>query len=112
MDLKSDFPESKGFSVRNLKYMKKLAEEYQDLEFVQTVSAQLTWHHNTTLLEKVADKNTRAFYARNALENGWSCPMMVTQIETALHSRWREIESCYFLHFSGLITNNLSQVKT
>ncbi len=42
-DLKTGFPESKGFSVRNLKYMKKFAEEYRDIEFVQTVSAQLTW---------------------------------------------------------------------
>ncbi len=38
-------------------------------------------------------------------------PAQVTYAEL-LDSRWREIESCYFLHFSGLITNNLSQVKT
>ena len=35
IDLKLEFPEVTGFSVRNLKYMKKMAEEYPDFEFVQ-----------------------------------------------------------------------------
>ena len=48
-DLRSEFPEMKGFSVRNLKYMRKFAAEYQDSQFVQEVLAQLTWYHNVTL---------------------------------------------------------------
>ena len=86
-DLKTAFPESKGFSPRNLKYMRKFADEYPDVAIVQTVSAQLTWHHNVTLLEKVADRDTRIFYAKNAIEHGWSTRVMVMQIETALHKR-------------------------
>ena len=39
-DIRSAFPKSKGYSVRNLKYMAKFAETYPDREFVQTVSAQ------------------------------------------------------------------------
>ena len=42
-DLRSEFPEMKGFSARNLKYMRKFAEESSDPVFVQEVSAQLTW---------------------------------------------------------------------
>jgi hypothetical protein len=34
-DLQSDFPEIKGFSTRNLKYMRKFAQEYPDSEFVR-----------------------------------------------------------------------------
>ena len=30
MDLKLEFPNITGFSIRNLKYMKKIAEEYPD----------------------------------------------------------------------------------
>ena len=44
------FPESKGYSVRNLKYMAKFAETYPDREFVQTVSAQIPWFHNIAKL--------------------------------------------------------------
>ena len=86
-DLKIAFPESKGFSVINLKYMRKFAEEYRDVEFVQETLAQLTWYHNVVLLNKVADKNTRLFYLKSAIEHGWSSNVMIVQIETALHKR-------------------------
>lgn len=45
-DLSKAFPEMKGFSPRNLKYMRKFAEEYPDFEFVQQFVAQLPWGHN------------------------------------------------------------------
>ena len=51
-DIRIAFPESKGYSVRNLKYMAKFAETYPDREFVQTVSAQIPWSHNIAILEK------------------------------------------------------------
>ena len=59
IDLKLEFPEVTGFSVRNLKYMKKLAEEYPNFEFVQQVVAQIPWGHNIILLDKVKDTNER-----------------------------------------------------
>ncbi|WP_341752554.1 MULTISPECIES: YhcG family protein [unclassified Candidatus Tisiphia] len=86
-DLISAFPEMKGFSTRNLKYMRQFAEEYPDSAFVQEVLAQLTWYHNLTLLDKVADKETRLFYIRHAIAYGWSRNIMVMQIEFALHKR-------------------------
>ena len=46
------FPESKGYSVCNLKYMAKFAEIYPDREFVQQVVAQIPWGHNIVLLDK------------------------------------------------------------
>ena len=54
-DIRIAFPESKGYSVRNLKYMAKFAETYPDRKFVQTVSAQILWSHNIAILEKVKD---------------------------------------------------------
>jgi hypothetical protein len=53
-DLKKAFPEMKGFSSRNLKYMRSFAEVYPDEKFVQKVLAQITLYHNITLLEKVS----------------------------------------------------------
>lgn len=43
VDLKLEFPEITGFSVRNLKYMRKIAAEYPDFEFVQQAVAQIPW---------------------------------------------------------------------
>ena len=58
-DIRIAFPESKGYSVRNLKYMEKFAEIYPNREFVQQVVAQIPWGHNIVLLDKVADMDER-----------------------------------------------------
>ena len=62
------FPESKGYSVRNLKYMAKFAETYPDREFVQQVVAQIPWGHNIVLLDKVADMDERKWYIKKSAE--------------------------------------------
>ena len=71
-DIKLSYPDSTGYSVRNLKYMAKFAEKYSDEVIVQEVLAQLTWYHNIALLDKVKDIGVSVWYAREALKNGWS----------------------------------------
>ena len=56
-DIRIAFPESKGYSVRNLKYMAKYAETYTERKFVQQLVAQISWGHTTVLLNKIADMN-------------------------------------------------------
>ena len=58
-DLQTEYPDAKGFSVRNLKYMAKFASTYPDDEFVQTVSAQISWSHNIAIIDKVKDQQKR-----------------------------------------------------
>ena len=65
-DIKLSFPNATGFSVRNLKYMAKFAQAYPDREFVQTVSAQIPWSHNTAILEKVKEPEQRIWYIQKA----------------------------------------------
>ena len=87
MELKMSFPNLKGFSVRNLKYMKSFYNEYKDNEeFVQLV-AQLPWKHNITLMQKVKDKEIRKWYMNKCLEDGWSDSVLVYQIDTNLYDR-------------------------
>ena len=87
MELKMSFPNLKGFSVRNLKYMKSFYNEYKDDgEFVQLV-AQLPWKHNITLMQKVKDKEIRKWYMGKCLEEGWSDNILVYQIDTDLYNR-------------------------
>lgn len=85
-DLKSTFPEMKGFSVRNLKYMRKFAVEYPDIEKVQEILAQISWYHNLTLLDKIDNKEIRIFYAKQSAENKWSRDVMVKKIEQNYHN--------------------------
>lgn len=86
-DLHHAFPQMKGFSSRNLKYMRAFAEAYPDISFVQTVSAQITWSHNIALLDKVKDGKERVWYMQQATEHGWSLIVLETQIKTRLYQR-------------------------
>jgi predicted nuclease of restriction endonuclease-like (RecB) superfamily len=86
-DLKSAFPDMRGFSPRNLKYMRALAQAFPNPDFVQQPVAQLPWSHVVTLLDKLDDAPRRLWYAEKSLEHGWSRSVLVMQIETGAHSR-------------------------
>ncbi len=86
-DLRAAFPDMKGFSPRNLKYMRAFAEAWPDAEFVQEVLAQLPWYHQLALLDKLPGQETRRWYAAKAIEHNWSRNVLVMQIETRLLER-------------------------
>lgn len=86
-DLRTAFPEMKGFSPRNLKYMRAFAEAWPDAEFVQAVLAQLPWYHQLALLDKLTRPEDRRWYAAKAIEHNWSRNVLVMQIETRLMER-------------------------
>ena len=58
-DLKVRFPAAKGYSSRNLKYMRAFAEAWPDPEVVQRSVAQLPWRHQIALLEKLKTADQR-----------------------------------------------------
>jgi predicted nuclease of restriction endonuclease-like (RecB) superfamily len=86
-DLRREFPDMKGFSARNLKYMRLFAETWTDNQFVQRVVAQIPWGHNLEILTKLKSHEEREWYARADIEYGWSRPVLVHQIESGLYHR-------------------------
>ena len=86
-DIRLAFPKSKGYSVRNLKYMAKFAETYAEREFVQQVVAQIPWGHNIVILDKVNNLEERKWYIKKSSQNGWSRNVLVHQIESNLYQR-------------------------
>ena len=86
-DLRAAFPEMKGFSTRNLKYMKFFAQECPDLLFGQQPAAQLPWFHIVTLITKLSDKALREWYAQEAFSRGWARETLTIQIKNRLHLR-------------------------
>lgn len=86
-DLKETFPDMKGFSSRNLKYMRKFAESWRDRQLVQRTVALIPWRSNLALLGKLKDPKQRLWYAQKTIENGWSRAVLSFQIETQLHKR-------------------------
>ena len=86
-DLRAAFPDMKGFSPRNLKYMRAFAGAWPDAEFVQEVLAQLPWYHQIALLDKLSSPETRRWYAAQAIKHNWSRNILVMQIEARLLER-------------------------
>ena len=86
-DLKEEFPGMKGFSPRNLKYMRAFAQNYPEREFVQEVLAQITWYHNIAIFEKIKKPEEREWYIHKIVEHGWSRNILVHQIESGLYHR-------------------------
>lgn len=86
-DLAQAFPEMKGFSPRNLKYMRAFAAAWPDQQLVQATLAQVTWYHNLTLLEKLHTAQERLWYAQQAVEHGWSRNVLAIQIQGSAHLR-------------------------
>lgn len=100
-DLKAEFPEMKGLSPRNLRYMRdfalawpeilqqpaaKLQSTDNELDVIlQQLAAKLPWGHHQVLLVKLKNTEERAFYIKKAVENGWSRSILEHQIESGLH---------------------------
>ena len=86
-DIKLDFPNAKGYSIRNLRYMKKFAALVTDEEKVQTLSALLTWSHNTYLFDKTNTADEYLWYVTQTIENGWSLSSLEYHVETKTYQR-------------------------
>lgn len=107
-DLTEQFPDDKGYSVTNLKYMRGFALSYPDFPFLrvpldelqklpigqasldqiktqdgeicQVPLDQISWYHHISLIPKTKSHTERAFYIMETAVNGWSRDVMLTQI--------------------------------
>jgi predicted nuclease of restriction endonuclease-like (RecB) superfamily len=87
-DMRREFPGQTGWSPTNLKYMRMFAEAFPDPDAIgQQLADQLPWGHIMALLDKVKTAEDRAWYARAAVEAGWSRNVMRAQIDSGLMAR-------------------------
>lgn len=86
-DILKEFPDIKGFSVSNLKYMRKFAEVYPDFQKSQQVVGFLPWRNNITLMTKVKDETVRQWYIEQNIKNGWNNTDLTHHIEMKLYER-------------------------
>lgn len=87
-DLKEEFPYMKGFSRRNLFYMKSFYSFYKsDFKKVQQLVAQIPWGHNLKIISKSINIEVAIFYLNETLENSWSRDILASQIENGLFER-------------------------
>jgi predicted nuclease of restriction endonuclease-like (RecB) superfamily len=80
-DLRAAFPEMKGFSSSNLKYMRFFAEKCPTGLIGQQTADQLPWFHLVTLLTKISADTEREWYAAQVIQHGWSRPTLDIEAE-------------------------------
>lgn len=106
-DLSAKFPDDKGYSITNLKYMRGFAANYPDFPYVyvplselkvlpisqatldqitvadgigQVRLDQISWYHHISLIPKIKGMAERAFYIMETASNGWSRDVMLLQV--------------------------------
>ncbi len=98
-DLMTEFPEMKGFSLRNLKYIKQWHLFYSRgnrfsqqvvSQFGQQLVAQITqipWGHNIAIITKCKNIHEALFYVQNTMTHNWSRSVLAHQMESRLFQR-------------------------
>ncbi len=110
-DIKMEFPNLKGMSARNLRYMKKFATDFKDDNFLQHHVAKLPWSSITTIMDRVKIEKQRVWYIKKAIENDWSRTIIVHQIESKLYERQAVLENKTTNFDKTLPTPTNEQVK-
>lgn len=86
-DLREAFPDMTGLSERNLNYMRRLALDYEDVNFIEQIVTYLPWGHTLFLLDLISDSEERIFYMKQTISHGWSRSQMVSNIKSKLYKR-------------------------
>ncbi|WP_327329569.1 PDDEXK nuclease domain-containing protein [Streptomyces sp. NBC_01208] len=83
-ELRTEFPDQRGFGARNLQYMQQTARTWPE-QFAQQAAAQLPWGHLQLLMDKCKTRFELDFYAQHAVYHGWSRDRLTTHIRSGLH---------------------------
>lgn len=116
-DLQNEFPQMKGFSVRNLELMRQWVRFWLEHPvFAQQAATQLSeseiglqvivpwdtdaksqqlvdllmgipWWHQVVILSKIKSHDQALFYVQKTIQNNWSRAVLTHQIESQLYAR-------------------------
>lgn len=86
-DMKMRFPSAKGYSVRNLKYMKKFAQTFTEDDIDEYGLGRITWSHHQILMSKVSNREEYIWYLEKTLEHKWSVDDLTSQVKSQLYER-------------------------
>lgn len=95
-DLTEEFPNAKGFTVRNLQRMRKWYAYYSDAKAeiaTQPVSQfesaffSVPWGHHIMVMQRSCSIDEAIFYIQQTVENNWSRSTLDWQIDSRLYER-------------------------
>ncbi len=87
-DVRAAFPGVRGFSARNLRYMRSFYLAYRHEELLQTLSAEISWSHNILIMEQCAEPQERLFYLKLAAQSTLSYRLLERKIKSGEYHRF------------------------
>ena len=114
-ELMAEFPDMKGFSYRNLRYIRQWYEFYnQQLIIWQQPVAQISedvffsvpWGHHLYIISQCKDVARAVFYLKKTVENGWSRSVLLNFLDTNLYERQGKAVN----NFNKLLANPQSEL--
>lgn len=109
-DLRAEFPQMRGFSQRNLQYMRTMASEWGAEANVPQLVAQLPWGHIRTILDKAQSPGEREWYAAAAVEYGWSRNVLLNMMMNRSMQRTGTAPSNFTQHLAAADSELAQQV--
>ena len=90
-DLMREFPDMKGFSRSNLKYIRQWHLFYNSNKAISQQAVdqitQIPWGHSIAIITKCEDVEEALYYVQNTIIHNWSRNVLIHQIESGLFNR-------------------------
>lgn len=109
LDMKKSFPGTTGFSVTNLKYIKRwylfyyervtIGHQLGDQLKMPEIFGFVPWRHHVEIITKTDSINEALFYIHKIIEEGWSRSMLESQLKSDLFKR----QGAAVTNFSNLL---------
>lgn len=119
-DLKSEFPDTDGFSPRSLWDMKRLYEFYTESdsilprdvavsenEILPQAVAVLPWGHNRLILSKIKNRSEALYYADAAVKMGWTRNLLLNFIKADTYRNAKELPKLH--NFEATLPEHLQK---
>lgn len=87
-ELNKEFPETLGFSARNLWNMRNFYVEYKDNSILQPMVAEISWTKNLIMIQKCKDQQEREFYIKMTKKYGWTKDVLINHIENKSYEKY------------------------
>ena len=87
-DLKTAFSETtKGFSTRNLWYMRNMYIRFNGLPILQQVAAEIPWTQLMVIIDKLDNIDAMRYYMEMSRQQNWSRTTLILQITSQAYER-------------------------
>lgn len=80
-ELQKEFPGIKGFTARNLWFMRQIYVEYSSNPILKPLVSEISWTKNVVIVQKCKDPSEREFYIKMTKRYGWTKDVLINNIE-------------------------------